>query len=189
MLAMILKRVHKMGTKTKTTKTAVATFSNANNLNANAINAFINANGGLAKVGIQLLPTAISGNGRLFGGNATRGLWAACQPRNGKYGHCSQIMWAAIGGLPSNFWLPTANGYKASYAKKGGIAWQPTATVPTAVGQAVPLLAVHAISRNSGSSVTTNSPRQNAVMALLNGGFSANSPTWAVPQAQLVTLA
>ena len=171
------------------TNTNAKIFANANNLNANAINAFIAANGGLAKVGIQLLPTAISGNGTLFGGNGTRGLWAACQARNGKYGHCSQIMWAAISGLPSKYWQPTANGYNASFAKKGGIAWQPTATVPTKVGQPVPLLAVQAISRNSGSSVTTNSPRQNAVMALLNGGFSANSPTWGTPQAKLVPLA
>ena len=191
------------------------TVANINNKNpltvVTQISAFIGANG-MANVGVQILPSAISkANGKsvLFGGSTTKGsLWGAMQPQsnylnfagtvkvcnaNGQpypngYTHRGQILWACVNGLPSKYL-----GANAMPIPKQGVA--PITTIPT-TPQIIPLSQVQLISKVSGASILANATtqthcNQNVLAGLINGAFSytktANN-TLGTCFAQLVTM-
>ena len=171
----------------KTTQNAAAVFTAANLSTSQgvycnlAIKAFITANG-IGNINVQLLPAAIQPNVLMHGGN----LWQAMQPKNGHVGHLGQMLWVMVnGGLPAKYWQPSAQGYiapKPKYITSFG--WLKT-TVPTQVPAAVPLAMVQAISKNSGSSVTS-ALGQNPILKCLAGGTSPSGLGWGKPLCQLV---
>jgi hypothetical protein len=133
--------------------------------------AFIKANNGLGNVALQLTPNAIGKNGVLFGGGK---LTTALQPnKQGVLGGRASILWACIHG-----WV---NG-------------KPVATnVPKTVPSAVPLSTIQLAHTAYKASVfaNANTPQfgntnQNAVVALLNGGFSPACKLYGTAFAKLV---
>jgi len=155
----------------KTTKQAAQAFNGANGVNAPisvaAMAAFIKVNG-LGNVGLQLAPAALA-NGTLFGGGA---MWRAMQPNKaGVVSARGLILWACVNGVPQH----TVNGVKAFNV--GGIA----TTTPAALGKPVPLAAIQAAHQHWAASVFANAnsthTNQNAVAAVLNGGFNYSAQT------------
>ena len=156
----------------KTTTQAAQAFNGANgakaNINVAAMVAFINANGGLGNVALQLAPNALT-NGVMFGGGA---MWRAMQPnKQGHIGHRGRILWACVNGLPTH----TVNGITVpNYA---GVMCK----APAKLGKPVLLSTIQAAHLPSGSSVFANAnsaaTNQNAVAAILNGGFNLSAQT------------
>jgi len=159
-------------TMVKTTKQAAQAFNGANGasapVNVAAMVAFIKANG-IGNVGLQLTPAALA-NGVLFGGGA---MWRAMQPNKaGVISARGVILWACVNGVPTH----TLQGVQA-YNPKGIIC-----KVPTAIGKPVPLAAIQAAHQHWQASVYANAnssgaTNQNAVAALLNGGFNYSAQT------------
>ena len=153
-----------------TTTQAAQAFNGANGA-ANATNvaamvAFINANG-LGNVALQLTPNALA-NGVLFGGGK---LWAVMQPnKQGVISARGQILWACVNGVPQH----TVKGVKCFNV--AGISTKLPAKLA-----AVPMAAIQAAHQNWAASVLANAnsahTNQNAVAAILNGGFNLSSQT------------
>ena len=153
--------------------TASNVFAGANGaknpVSAAAMVAFINANGGMANVALQLLPNALT-NGVLFGGGR---LWVAMQPNKANViGKRGLILWACVNGLPAGV---TA----ATYAQKGLF------KVPTKL-KPIPLNQINTVHQWYGSGVNQNTlvpaggqTNQNAVCAILNGAFGLSNQTLA----------
>ena len=153
------------------TKQAAQAFNGANGakapINVAAMVAFIKANG-LGNVALQLTPAALA-NGVLFGGGA---MWRAMQPNKaGVISARGIILWACVNGVPTH----TLQGVPA-YNVKGV-----TCKVPTAIGKPVPLAAIQAAHQHWAASVFANAnsthTNQNAVAAVLNGGFNYSAQT------------
>ena len=154
----------------KTTTQAAQAFNVANGA-ANATNvaamvAFINANG-LGNVALQLTPNALA-NGTLFGGGA---LWRVMQPKKtGVVSARGLILWACVNGVPQH----TVKGVQC-YNVAGINTKLPTKLAP------VPLAAIQAAHQHWAASVFANAnsaaTNQNAVAAILNGGFNLSSQT------------
>ena len=152
---------------------AAQAFNGANGVGAPvaaaAIAAFIQANG-LGNVSLQLTPNALA-NGVLFGGGR---LWLAMLPNaQGTIGKRGLILWACVNGVPQH----TVNGVK-QYNIAGISTKLPTKLVPQ------PMAAIHAAHLAYGSSVYGNAKtpaggttNQNAICAILNGGFGLSGQT------------
>jgi len=154
----------------KTTTQAAQAFNGANgatsNINVAAMVAFINANG-MGNVALQLTPNALA-NGTLFGGGA---MWRAMQPNKaGKVSARGLILWACVNGVPQH----TVNGVKCFNV--AGISTK----LPSKLAS-VPLAAIQAAHSHWAASVFANvnsaHTNQNAVAAILNGGFNLSSQT------------
>lgn len=155
----------------KTTKQAAQAFNGANGaknaVSVAAMAAFIKANG-LGNVALQLTPAALA-NGTLFGGGA---MWRTMQPN--KAGNISArglILWACVNGVPTT----TANGVTVYNVPAI------STKLPTAIGKPVPLAAIQAAHQHWAASVFANAnsthTNQNAVAAVLNGGFNYSAQT------------
>ena len=155
-----------------TTTQAAQAFNGANGAkaptNVAAMVAFINANGGLGGVALQLTPNALA-NGVLFGGGK---IWAAMQPnaKTGKISARGYILWACVNGVP----MHTVKGVQVPNIAKI------STKVPTTL-QPVTLAAIQAAHSHWAASVFANAnsahTNQNAVAAMLNGGFNLSSQT------------
>lgn len=158
-----------------TTQAAAQAFNGANGAKApisvNAMVAFIKANG-LGNVALQLNPAALA-NGTLFGGGA---MWRAMQPnaKTGKVSARGLILWACVNGVPTT----TKNGVTVFNVPKIS-----TAT-PAQLGNPVPLAAIQAAHQHWAASVFANAnaaaggaTNQNALAAVLNGGFNHSQQT------------
>lgn len=162
-----------VNTVKNTNNNAATIFAGANGaknpISAAAMVAFINANGGMANVALQLTPNALT-NGVMFGGGR---LWVAMQPnKNNVIGKRGLILWGCVNGLPAGV---TA----ATYAQKGLF------KVPTKL-KPIPLNQINTIHQWYGSGVNQNTgvpaggqTNQNAVCAILNGAFSYSNQTLA----------
>ena len=147
---------------------------NAHTLVASLV-AFINANGGIHKWGLQLNKNAFTANNTLFGGvNAKGTLWQpmlkAQQTQNSVAG---AILWACVNGANVT---ALANAPKKVTCPKATLKYVNGTTVPK-VAKAVPLAQIQAVSQLSGSSILANAGsangcRQNALSAILIGSFS-----------------
>ena len=152
---------------------AAQAFNGANGATAPvaaaAIAAFIKANG-LGNVSLHFAPTALA-NGVLFGGGR---LWQAMLPTSsGTIGKRGLILWACVNGVPQH----TVNGVK-QFNIAGISTKLPKQLAP------VPMAAIQAAHRAYGSSVYGNqatpaggTTNQNAVCAILNGGFGLSGQT------------
>ena len=154
----------------KTTTQAAQAFNGANgatsNINVAAMVAFINANG-MGNVNLQLTPNALA-NGVLFGGGA---LWRVMQPKKtGSISARGLILWACVNGVPTH----TVNGVQG-YNIAGISTKLPAKLKP------VPMAAIQAAHTHWQASVFANAnsahTNQNAVAAILNGGFKLSSQT------------
>ena len=157
----------------KTTQAAQA-FNGANGakdaVSVAAMAAFIKANG-LGNVALQLTPAALT-NGTLFGGGA---MWRTMQPN--KAGNISArglILWACVNGVPTT----TANGVTVYNVPAI------STKLPATIGKPVPLAAIQAAHQHWAASVFANvnaaagtATNQNAVAAVLNGGFNYSAQT------------
>ena len=158
---------------------ASTTFNGANGIK-NAVSvastiAFIKANGGLGAVALQLTPNAVAKNGVMFGGGR---LHKGLQPnaKTGVYGGRATILWACVNGF--------ANGKLIS------------TVAPTTVPKAVPLVQIQQAHNAFKASVFANAntpvggnTNQNALVAILNGGFSNACPLYGTAYGKLVLLA
>ena len=158
---------------TFTNVTSAVTQKNAHTLVANMV-AFINANGGVHKWGLQLNKNAFTANGTLFGGVNSKGtLWQpmvkAQQTQNSVAG---AILWACVNGVNQQ-----------AISKLQGKTTCPKAhaklvnMVVPSQAKIIPLSQIQAISQLSGSSILANANsqngcRQNALGAVLIGSFS-----------------
>ena len=158
---------------TFTNVTSAVTQKNAHTLVANLV-AFINANGGIHKWGLQLNKNAFTANGTLFGGvNAKGTLWQpmvkAQQTQNSVAG---AVLWACVNGVNQQ-----------AISKLQGKTTCPKVhaklvnMVVPSQAKIVPLAEIQAISQLSGSSILANANsangcRQNALGAVLIGSFS-----------------
>ena len=178
------------------TNTNAKIFKQANNLTGAAQQAFVNANGGIANVGIQVLPNQLQGS-TVFGASK---LWRSMQANtNGKLHPFAAMLWLAVnGGLPPQYWQPNHKNYtnipngsltganqKTTWQKKLG-GWQPSQVIPTKpitvpLAQYTKFCGYFSANINSGVN-------QNVILCLLNGGKTRNSGTYGTPLAQLVTL-
>ena len=159
----------------KTTAQAAQAFNGANGVKnpvaAQAMVAFINANGGLAKVALQLNANAVN-NGVLFGGGK---LWAAMQPnKNNVISARGLILWACVNGVQQGQPVTKANLAKLVSTK-----------VPAKFAP-VPLVQIQQAHAAFGAGVTHNTAvpaggtaNQNALLAVLNGGFGLSNQTLA----------
>ena len=164
----------------KTTTQAAQAFTGANgakaNINVAAMHAFINANG-MGNVALQFTPNALA-NGVLFGGGK---LWAVMQPnKQGVISARGLMLWACVNGVPQH----TVKGVQCYNV--GGISTK----VPSKL-TATPLVQCHAAMHvtgthvngvlKGGSGVMCNAnsahTNQNAVAAILNGGFNLSAQT------------
>jgi len=164
----------------KTTTQAAQAFNGANgakaNINVAAMHAFINANG-MGNVALQFTPNALA-NGVLFGGGK---LWAVMQPnKQGVISARGLMLWACVNGVPQH----TVKGVQCYNV--GGISTK----VPSKL-TATPLVQCHAAMHvtgthpngvlKGGSGVMCNAnsahTNQNAVAAILNGGFNLSAQT------------
>ena len=158
---------------TFTNVTSAVTQKNAHTLVANMV-AFINANGGVHKWGLQLNKNAFTANGTLFGGVNSKGtLWQpmvkAQQTQNSVAG---AILWACVNGV--NQQAITKLKGKTTCPKVH--ATLVNMVVPSQA-KIIPLSQIQAISQLSGSSILANANsqngcRQNALGAVLMGSFS-----------------
>ena len=163
----------------KTTQAAQA-FNGANGAtnatNVAAMVAFINANG-IGNVALQFTPNALA-NGVLFGGGK---LWAVMQPnKQGVISARGIMLWACVNGVP----MHTVKGVKCFNV--AGISTKlPTKLTPTPLVQchaAMHIAGTHpngVLKGGSGVRCNPNSAHttQNAVAAILNGGFNLSSQT------------
>ena len=158
---------------TAKTQNAAVLFAGANGAKnpvaAAAMVAFINANGGIANLALQLNPVALN-NGVLFGGGK---LWAAMQPnKNNVISARGLILWACVNGVPQG-------------VNKGNFAQKVNTKVPAKLGN-VPLQQIQQAHGFYGAGVTHNTSvpaggtaNQNALLAILNGGFGLSNQTLA----------
>ena len=146
---------------------------NAHTLVASLV-AFINANGGIHKWGLQLNKNAFTANNTLFGGvNAKGTLWQpmlkAQQTQNSVAG---AILWACVNGI--NQQAITKLKGKTTCPK---VHAKLVSMVVPSQAKIIPLSQIQAISQLSGSSILANANsqngcRQNALGAVLIGSFS-----------------
>jgi len=176
-----------VNTVKNTTNNAATIFAGANGAKnpvaAAAMVAFINANGGIANLALQLNPVALN-KGVLFGGGR---LWHAMQPnaKTGKISARGLILWACVNGVPQG-------------AGKGNFAQKVVTKVPAKLGT-VPLQQIQLAHNFYGAGITHNTSvpaggpaNQNALLAILNGGFGLSNQTLATygnAYGQLVPLA
>lgn len=158
---------------TDTVKNAKAIFNGANGVKdpvaAAAMVAFINANGGVAKLALQLDTSAVK-DGVMFGGGK---LWSAMQPnKNGIISARGLILWACVNGVPEG-------------TTKDTFASKVSTKVPSKLN-AVPLLQIQQAHGFYGAGITHNTAvpaggtaNQNALLAILNGGFGLSNQTLA----------
>ena len=153
-----------------TTTQAAQAFNGANgaagNINVAAMHAFINANG-MGNVALQVTTNALA-NGVLFGGGK---LWAVMQPnKQGVISARGLMLWACVNGVPQH----TVKGVKCFNV--AGISTKLPAKLA-----AVPMAAIQAAHQHWDASVFANAAsshtNQNAVAAVLNGGFNLSSQT------------
>ena len=156
----------------------------ANPVTAAAMVAFINANGGIANLALQLNASLVKNN-ILFGGGA---LWCTMQPNNaGVIAARGLILWACVNGVKQGQPVTKAN-----------LATLVQTTVPTKFAP-VPLAQIQQAHKACNAGVTHNhavpaggTANQNAVLAILNGGFGYSNQTLATygkAYGQLVPLA
>ena len=146
---------------------------NAHTLVASLV-AFINANGGIHKWGLQLNKNAFTANNTLFGGvNAKGTLWQpmlkAQQTQNSVAG---AILWACVNGVNQQA-ISKLKG-KTTCPK---VHAKLVSMVVPSQAKIVPLANIQQISQLSGSSILANANsqngcRQNALGAVLIGSFS-----------------
>lgn len=143
-----------------------------NPVSATAMVAFINANGGAAKLALQLNANA-SANGVLFGGGK---LWGAMQPnKNGVISARGLILWACVNGVQAT----------SQPVTKANIASLISTKIP-AKFKPVPLQQIQLAHGVYGAGITHNTAtpaggtaNQNALLAVLNGGFGLSNQTLA----------
>ena len=157
-----------------TVKKAALAFQGANGIkqpvSAQAMVTFINANGGQANLALQLNANAIN-KGVLFGGGK---LWSAMQvsAKTNAISKRGQILWACVNGLPTGQAITKAN-----------IAKLINTNVPTSF-KPIPLTQIQQAHAVYGSGITHNTSvtaggtaNQNALLAILNGGFGISNQT------------
>ena len=157
-----------------TSKKAALAFQGANGIkqpvSAQAMVTFINANGGEANLALLLNANAVK-NGVLFGGGK---LWQTMQvsAKTNAISKRGQILWACVNGLPSGQAVTKAN-----------LAKLINTNVPTSF-KPIPLTQIQQAHKVYGSGVFNNTSvpaggtcNQNAVLAILNGGFSHSNQT------------
>tara|TARA_R100001086_G_scaffold204831_1_gene120711 strand:- start:3324 stop:3848 length:525 start_codon:yes stop_codon:yes gene_type:complete len=157
-----------------TTKKAALAFKGANGIkqpvSALAMVAFINANGGQANLALLLNANAVN-KGVLFGGGK---LWQAMQ-LNAKTNAISargQILWACVNGLPTGQAITKANIAKLVNTNV------PTSFKPIPLTQIQQAHAVYGAGITHNTSVTAGgTANQNALLAILNGGFGISNQT------------